>query len=305
MVEQEQLSAMLRNLAAGNQVAKRWSLKILGNRRLAHLHQVMQDKRSATRLRVSSDELEAIQRIPPADVTAIRATWEYAGVLWVQYEKMVRLMTKRFCTRVGLGEQEMPDLLGEATTAFLKSVRGYSDTRFEFSTYFCTAIKTELRRYIKRCRGLSGANEKLLIAYRAKWEELSTQGLDSSFDAVCAALNLSPVNREKLWGTLIEPTTEGDCAEPISKVVVDNSAQPVDSEFQEALGMVLNSLPELEQDSWISQEQVRGLFPSSSATMKEVAEQHGVSPQAAAFAAERANQKIERFLRKKGFSPVN
>lgn len=287
---------VLVDLAAGNVCAKRWALKCLGRRRLAFLHQVMQNASSAVKLGVSSEEVAAIKAIPEEDVRLIRATWGAATQLWQKYERMVMKMTMRFAARVGINSSDLPDLQGEATVAFLKAVRGYSDTSFEFSTYFCCCVKTELRRYVKRCRGLSGGNEKLLIMYRAKHEELFACGMDCSFDAVCTALNFTKKQREKCWGTLQEPVSEGDLVEPLSKVVAKVSATGVDPELVVAISMV--EMSELERDAFVSQESIRELFPKSYKTMREVATVHSCTPQAAAFAAIRATEKIKGHLRK-------
>lgn len=286
----------LRQLAAGNVLAKKWALKCLGRRRLAFLHQIMQNASSALKLGVTQQEVADIRAIPEADEKLIRATWVVTADLWKKYERMVEKITIRFANRVGINASGLPDLKSEATVAFLKAVRGYSDTNFEFSTYFCTCVKTELRRYVKRCRGLSGGNEKLLIMYRAKQEELSSAGLDCSFDAVCTALNLSKKLRDKCWGTLQEPVSEGDLVEPLDKVVVAKANSNVDPELVAAISMV--EMSELERDAFVSQESIRELFPQSYKTMREVATIHDCTPQAAAFAAMRATEKIKSHLKR-------
>jgi hypothetical protein len=48
----------------------------------------------------------------------------------------------------------------------------------------------------------------------------------------------------------------------------------------------------------VSQESIRELFPKSYKTMREVATVHSCTPQAAAFAAIRATEKIKGHLKK-------
>jgi hypothetical protein len=60
---------VLVDLAVGNVCAKRWALKCLGRRRLAFLHQVMQNASSAVKLGVSSEEVAAIKAIPEEELT--------------------------------------------------------------------------------------------------------------------------------------------------------------------------------------------------------------------------------------------
>lgn len=299
-LDREQLVAALDTLALGNVVARRWSLKILGSRRRGIFHQVLKEPRKQKQLKVTDEEMAAINAIPEADKAAVRATWAVAGDLWEQYKKLVYRLSRNFMLRVGLDEAKLPDLIGEATVAFLKSVRGYDDRQFSFSAYFGMAIKTDLRRYVKRCRGLSGANEELLIKYQAKWQELATMGLPHGFEDVAEALGLGAKARERLWGTVQEPTGEGDLAEPLARVVVDKSAGAVDADLIRAIGMVELSL--LERDAWITRDEVRGLFPGARKNMKAVAAHHGVSPQAAAYAAQRANVKIVGKLRQVGYT---
>jgi hypothetical protein len=95
-------------------------------------------------------------------------------------------------------------------------------------------------------------------------------------------------------------TGEGDLPESLSRVVVDKSACAVDAELIRAIGMV--ELSQLERDAWITREEVRGLFPGAAKNMKAVATNHGVSPQAAAYAAQRANSKIVVKLKQVGYT---
>jgi hypothetical protein len=298
-LDREALAEALDMLATGNVIARRWSMKILGSRRRGIFHQVLKEPHKAQQLKVTTDELAQINAIPAEDKDAIRRTWTITGELWEQYKPLVYRMSRNFSVRMGMSRM-LPDLINEATVAFLKALRGYDDRDFSFSAYFGMAIKTDLRRFMKRCRGLSGANEKLLIAYQQKWQELATLGLPHQFDDVCAALGLSGKARERLWGTLQEPSSEGDLAEPLARVVVDKSAGAVDSDLIRAIGMVELSL--LEHDAWITRDEVRGLFPNARKNMAAVAAAHKVSPQAAAYAAQRANQKIAAQLRRAGYA---
>jgi hypothetical protein len=299
-LDKDQLVAVLDTLAAGNVVARRWAMKILGVRRRGIFHQVLMEPHKCEALGVTADEMVQVASIPVADKELMEKTWALSGVLWEQYRKLIYRLSRNFMVRLGLDETKLPDLIGEATVSFLKSVRGYDDRQFSFSAYFGFAVKTDLRRYVKKTRGLAGANEKLLIAYQHKWQELATKGEPHGFEDVVLALGLSEKNRERLWGTLQEPTGEGDLAEPLARVVVDKSAGPVDSDLISAIGMV--ELSVLERDAWISRDEVRGLFPGARKTMRAVAVAHGVSPQAAAYAAVRANTKIVAKLRQVGYA---
>lgn len=298
-LKKSEIEARLDVLAAGNVVARRWSLKILGKRRRGIFHQVLKSPCKQQRLKVSDAEMSELRAIPPADLLLVQETWCVAGELWEQYKRLVYRLARTFGLKLGVEDEKLGDLIGEATVAFLKAVRGYDDRTFSFSAYFGMAINTELRRYIKRTRGLAGANEKLLIAYQKKWQELATAGLPHSFEDVAIALEMSDKLRAKLWGTLQEPTGEGDLPESLSNVVVDKSAGAVDSDLIRAIGMVELSL--LERDAWITRDEVRGLFPGAAKNMKLVAKNHNVSPQAAAYAAQRANVKIAAKLRSVGF----
>lgn len=293
-------AVVLDKLASGNVVARRWSLKLLGKRRRGIFHQVLADPCKAKQLKVTEAEMASINAIPEADKAAVRATWAATDALWEQYKRLVYRLTRNFAVRLGLDESAIPDLEGEATVAFLKSVRGYDDRNFSFSAYFGMGVKTELRRYVKRCRGLAGANEKLLISYQQAWQELANKGLPHAFEDVCVHLNLSKKKCVALWGTLQEPTSEGDMAEPLAKIVVDKSAGAVDADLICAIGMVELSI--LERDAWITRDEVRGLFPGARKSMKAVAVAHKVSPQAAAYAAQRANAKIVAKLRTVGYT---
>lgn len=299
-LDREALVESLDMLAAGNVIARRWSMKILGSRRRGIFHQVLKEPHKAAQFKVTPDEMVQIDAIPSEDKAAIRRTWTITADLWEQYKRLVYRLARNFAVRVGLEDGKLPDLIGEATVAFLKALRGYDDRNFSFSAYFGMAVKTDLRRYVKRCRGLSGANEKLLIAYQQKWQELATKGEPHQFEDVCAALELSAKLRERLWGTLQEPSSEGDLAEPLARVVVDKSAGAVDSDLIRAIGMVELSL--LERDAWITRDEVKGLFPNARKNMAAVAMAHSVSPQAAAYAAQRANQKIVAKLRQVGYA---
>jgi hypothetical protein len=298
--DKSELEAKLDILAAGNVVARRWSLKILGKRRRCIFHQVLKEPGKARQLKVTPEEMQQIQAIPVEDLRLVRATWEVAGYLWEQNRKLVYRLTRNFALRLGIDGSVEGDLIGESTVAFLKAVRGYDDRQFSFGAYFGMAIRTDLRRYIKRTRGLSGANEKLLIAYQQKWQELATQGLPHSFEDVVVALGLSDKHRECLWGTLQEPTGEGELAESLANVVVDKSVGSVDADLIRAIGMV--ELSELERDAWITRDEVRDLFPGAKKNMRTVAKRHEVSPQAASFAAQRANAKIVAKLRSVGYT---
>jgi hypothetical protein len=299
-MDKAELSAALDALAEGNVLARRWSLKILGNRRRGVFHQVLKEPHKAAQLKVTDEELAQINAIPLEDRTAIRRTWAVAGDLWEQYKRLVYRLSRTFANRVGVEESQLPDLIGEATVAFLKSVRGYDDRGFSFSAYFGMSLKTELRRYIKRTRGLAGANEALLISYQQKWQELATAGLPHGFEDVADALNLTKAGRERLWGTVQEPTGEGDLPESLARVVVDKRAGAVDGDLIRAIGMV--ELSVLERDAWITREEVRGLFPGAATNMRAVARNHGVSPQAACSAGKRANEKIVGKLRQVGYT---
>lgn len=289
------LSDQLDILANGNKIARKWSKEILGNRRRAIFHQVLKDPNKATRLKVKSDEMMKIAAIPELEKQVIRQTWDVTSLLWNQYKRLVYALTRRFAMRLGVENKLISDLIGEATIAFMKALRGYDNRDYQFSTYLGRAIKTDLRRYMARNRGLTSANEGLMISYQAKWQELVSSGKPHSFDDVCIALELSEKLRKRLWCTLQEPANEGDLAEPLSKVVIDKRSGVVDSDLIRAIGMVELSI--LERDAWISGEKVKTLFPTARANIREVAKEHGVTPQAAAYAAVRANKKIAAQLR--------
>ena len=299
ILDKEAVGVELDVLAAGNMVARRWSLKLLGKRRRGIFHLVMKEPHKQKQLNVTDAEMAGINAIPEADKAAVRATWDAGAKLWQQYKRLVYKLARNFAVKLGM-ERSLPDLEGEAMVAFLKAVRGYDDRGFSFSAYFGMAIRTELRRYVKRCRGLSGANEELLIAYQQAWQELANKGLPHSFEDVCVHLKLSGKKRVALWGTLQEPSSEGDLSEPLARIVVDKSAGAVDADLITAIGMVELSI--LERDAWITRDEVRGLFPGARKNMKAVAAAHSVSPQAAAYAAQRANAKIVAKLRAVGYT---
>lgn len=297
-MSKEALSSCLDELATGNVAARRWAKKILGNRRRGIFHQVLKDPTKATRLKVTPEELNQLKAIPEEDLRLIRATWKWSEELWDQFKLLVYRLARNFAKKVGM-ESKISDFNSEATVAFLKAVRGYDDRNFAFPTYFGMAIRVDLRRYVASLRGLTGSNETLLIAYQAKWQELVTANLPHSFEDIAIALELKEADRRRLWGTIQEPTAEGDLAESLANVVIDKSARAVDSDLIHAIGMV--ELSVLERDAWITRDAVRGLFPGAKKNMKAVAIEHDVSPQAVAYAADRANVKIVAKLRSVGY----
>lgn len=302
-----EIANMLDVLAIGNKAARRWSKKILGTRRQGIFHQVMENENKAERLGVTDEELLQMKAIPQEDVEAIRRTWKVTEQLWEQYRRIVYKIVRAFAKKLDItGVQEIADLQSEGVVAFMKSLRGYDDRNFSFSAYFGMAVKTELRRYQNKNRGLTGGNEKLLIAYQEMWRELAAAGEPHAFDDVVLAMGLDADFRQRLWGTLQLPTNECEISSSIedgdglASLVADQSAKGVDTDLIEAIGMVEMSL--LEADSWKAREEVRELFPDSQKTMKQVAKLHNVTPQAVAFAAMRANSKIASVLVSRGYS---
>lgn len=296
MIEKDVEEQLLAGLRLGNRVAKRKAREILGKRKLAVLHQVLRDPGCATRFKLKPEQVAMIQAIPPEQVLLIKGTWEVAGTLWRQYRRMILKVMRKMAARVGImDEQSLADLEGEATVGFLKAVRGYTKGTYRFSTYFCTAVRTEVRRYIKRTRGLSGANEKLLIAYRAIQEALTTKGEAHTFWDCVKALKLNEKQTRKLWGTLQEPCSEQELEETLANLIVDKRAGGIDYDLIEAIAVVEMSC--LERDAFMAQEQLRGIFPLAHRNLKAVAEAHGVSPQAANYACERARSKLAVRLR--------
>lgn len=280
-----QLLAVLR---LGNRVAKKQARRILGKKKLAVLHQVLRNPRANTH-KITEEQLAEILSIPADQVLLIKATWQAAGPLLTQYRLMVIKMMRRLALRLGItDEQSLCDLEGEATVGFLKAIRGYSKAQFAFTTYFCCCVRTEIRRYIKRTRGLSGANEQLLMAYRRTWEALATAGKPHDFWACCLAMELKPKQVRRLWGTLQEPVSEQELQETLQNLVVDRNADGLDYDLVEAIGMV--DMSSLERDAFEASGEVRGIFPRAYKNLKEVAAAHGVSPQAANYAWKRAQQ---------------
>jgi hypothetical protein len=300
---QEEINEKLDTLATGNILARKYAKQILGSRRRGIFHQVLEDNTKATRLRVNPDELAQMKAIPKEDYQAIAKTWVIASDLWIQYRKLVYKLARKFATRVGI-ENKLDDLIGEASVAFMKAVRGYDNREFSFSAYFGMAVNTEMRRWYNAQRGFGG-DEKLLIAYEKKWQELANAGEPHTFDDVVAALGLDGDYRQRLLGTLQEPKSEWEMGDEevsgglLANMVADDSVGSVDYDLILALESVELSL--LERDSWITRDEIRELFPTAQKTMKLVAKQHEVTPQAAAFAAIRANSKIAAHLARIGY----
>lgn len=293
-----EIEECLKSLAKGNTIAKHWSKEILGNRRLDVLHYVMGNP-SKSGDKVTAEELEKIRAIPQDDAIAIRATWDASEKLWNQYKRLIYRLASKFHMKVGLPDQQLVDLQSESMVCYLKAVRGYSDLSYNFGTYLGRCIYTGLRRYLQKGRGFKGANEALMIKYKEMNQHLAIQGLPHDFDAICVEMQLSEKQRMKLWDSIQEPVSENELAESLDKVVTDKSSN-VNNDLITAIGMVELSL--LERDAFISSDEVRGLFPDSYETFKEVGSAHSVTAAAAAAAAGRAREKIAKHLRHQGFA---
>jgi hypothetical protein len=178
---------------------------------------------------------------------------------------------------------------------FLKAVRGYSKSKYRFTTYFCTCVRTELRRYIKRTRGFGGGNEALLIEYRAVEQRLMGEGKPAGFWDCCGEMKLTDANIRRMWGTLQEPVSEQDLEETLQNLVEDRRVKGLDYDLIEAIGLV--EMSALERDAFKAQETLRGIFPDAHKNLRKVAEAYHVSPQAANYAMARARSKLARQLR--------
>ena len=298
MDKEEQLDV----LAAGNALARRWSKKILGNRRRAIFHQVLMHPEKAEKLKISQQELLEIKFIPVLDVEKIKAGWALTDQLWKQYKRLVYRLAGKICNRLDQPNLRS-DMEGEAHVAFMKACRGYDDRNYSFGAYLGITIYSELRRYAASQKGLGGLDADMLEMYNKKQQELAIAGEPSTFEDVVEKLGWGDKLKRSMWGALQVPIHEaaGDFSTrwSVANEVRDNSAKPVDTELIKALGMVELSL--LERDAWVSSGPVRELFPDSMESIREVAICHEVTTSAVVQAANRANAKIRRQLVESGY----
>jgi RNA polymerase sigma factor (sigma-70 family) len=285
-------------LVKGNKLAKFHARRIMGRRKLGRFLTVLQQPARAAALKVSASQVEAIRAIPEEDRVAILATREAVDDLCRQYEKLAKKLARQLAQITGRdNDADLAQLESEATVGLLKAIRGYSRLDVKFVTYAYRTIRNEVSRYLQRNSNmLTGVNSPLVVKYKKRQEALSKEGLPHNFDDVCVELKLSAKQTKRLKDSLHEVASESDLEESLAKLLLDGKPKTsVDSELINRIEGV--SMTTLERDSWISQnDEIRSLFPDAFVSLKEVAEHHAVTPQAASEALKRARKKLAAAL---------
>jgi len=281
-----------KKLAQGNVLAREWSRKILGRRKLGKFLSVLLNKK---KIGVTPEQYDAIQAIPAEDVCVIMTSRDVVTQIVLQFENMTRKIARKIASKVGrTNKADVSQLESEAMVGLLKAARGYTNLKVQFFTYAYRAAYNEVSRYMQRSYGstLSGANNSLLWKYENKRVELCHDSKPHTFDDVCEALNLTNRQRHRLIKTINSGVvSESELEHNLASTLMDNkSNRKVDAELIERMEQV--ALSEIEKFAFISQEEIRDLFPDAFSSLREAADHCGFTSQAATEALRRARKKI-------------
>lgn len=286
-------------LVKGNTLSKTWARKIMGRRKLGKFLNVLFDPSRAVQLNVSQEKVDAIAAIPVEDREAIFETQAVVCAVFEQFDRLSLKIARNYSRLVGReNPADVSQLESEARVGLLKAIRGYTNPEVKFVTYCYRVMSNEVSRYLQRSAGvtLTGANAGLLVKYKRKVEEMSLAGQLCHFDKVCEALELSPKQINRLKCALrSEVTGENELETTLAATLLDAKKDTkVDGDLIRRMEAV--SLSNLEKFSFISQNEIRSMFPDAFPSLKDVAIHFDVTPQAASEALKRARKKLSAGL---------
>lgn len=129
-------------MADGNQLAKKASMKLLGNKRYLQFRMALRGRKVDE---LTKQQRKLIAMIPKRERNTMVAVDGVVDELVDLFQRLLKKIAAKFSEKYGL---EKDDLFGQACVYFIQAIYGYDDLTYCFVTYARSVVLKELRRYV-------------------------------------------------------------------------------------------------------------------------------------------------------------